>query len=167
MSCVAFLSPSRLAPLGRAVSCRLVPRARLRLSLLAVALVAAFLPPAQAQSMPEALGGMDAVSLRDAERPVGGDPGISTHWKGHEWRFANEANRATFEANPRAYAPGFGGNCPVALSDGERRPGKPELFVVVGKTLYLTSSPAARQRLSADPAGVLERASAQWKRLRR
>ena len=117
--------------------------------------------------MQEALGGMDPVSLRDAGRAVDGDPAISTRWKGHEWRFANEANRATFEANPRAYAPGFGGNCPVALAVGERRPGRPELFVVVERTLYLTSSPAARQRLSEDPHGVLERAKSQWKRLAR
>ena len=66
----------------------------------------------------------------------------------------------------RAYAPGFGGNCPVALAEGERRPGQPELFVVIGKTLYLTSSPAARRRLTEDPGSVLKRASAQWKRLR-
>ncbi|MGU5403966.1 hypothetical protein, partial [Acinetobacter baumannii] len=62
-------------------------------------------------------------------------------------------------------APGFGGNCPVALSEGERRPGRPELFVVVEKTLYLASSPAARQRLSDDPQPVLKRAKVEWKRL--
>ena len=159
MSRVAHPSRFRLAALGRTLLHRpIVPR----LALLAAALVALSLAPAQGQ----ALGGMDAVSLRDAGRPVGGDPSISTHWKGHEWRFANEANRATFEANPRAYAPGFGGNCPVALAEGERRPGQPDLFVVIGKTLYLTSSPAARRRLTEDPGSVLKRASAQWKRLR-
>lgn len=138
---------------------------RHRTALLAAALVAAVVPLGAAQA--QALGGMDAVSLRDAGRVVGGEPSISTHWKGHEWRFANEANRAAFEANPRVYAPGFGGNCPVALSEGERRPGKPDLFVVVEKTLYLTSSPDARQQLRADPHGVLKRAASQWKRLSR
>lgn len=136
--------------------------------MLAAGLVAMlWLVPAQAQSMREALGGMDVVSLRDAGRPVGGDPSISTHWKGHEWRFANEANRAIFEANPRAYAPGFGGNCPVLLAEGQRQPGQPDLFVVIGETLYLTSSPAARRRLSENPAAVLDQAAAQWKRLRK
>lgn len=132
-------------------------------------LVASFLAgmaspgPAQAQ----AVGGVDVVSLRDAGRVVGGDAAISTHWKGHEWRFANEVNRATFEANPRVYAPAFGGNCPVALAEGERRPGLPELFVLVGKSLYLTSSPRARQRLTENPQAVLGRAAIQWKRLQR
>ena len=115
----------------------------------------------------DALDGMDVVSLRDAGRIAEGGDDITTHWRGREWHFANEANRAMFESNPRAYAPGFGGNCPVALADGERRPGRTELFVVVGKTLYLTSSPAARSTLKADPAPVLDAARSQWKRLAR
>ena len=168
MSSVACHSRLRPGRRGRVVSPAWRPRATLALAAFLVLLLTALpLASARAQSMPEALGGMDAVSLRDAGRPIGGDPAISTRWKGHEWRFANEANRATFEANPRAYAPGFGGNCPVALSQGERRPGRPELFVVIGNTLYLTSSPVARRKLSDDPADVLARAAAQWKRMRR
>lgn len=162
MSSVAHSFPARLTGLGR-IAFRRAPRlARPWPSLLAAALVAAAVPLGSAQA--QALGGMDAVSLRDAGRVVGGEPSISTHWKGHEWRFANEANRAAFEANPRVYAPGFGGNCPVALADGERRAGRPELFVIVEKTLYLTSSPDARQRLRENPHVVLKRAAVQWKR---
>src|SRR5690606_35711605 len=65
-------------------------------ALAALALCGLLSGPAMAQ----ALGGMDPVSLRDAGRPVGGDAAISTHWKGREWRFSNDANRAAFEANP-------------------------------------------------------------------
>lgn len=165
MSSVAHPSPARLAGLGRIAFRRASRPARTRPSLLVAVLVAAVVPLGGAQA--QALGGMDAVSLRDAGRVVGGEPSISTHWKGHEWRFANEANRAAFEANPRVYAPGFGGNCPVALAEGERRPGKPDLFVVVERTLYLTSSADARQRLRDDPHAVLKRAARQWKRLPR
>lgn len=114
-----------------------------------------------------ALGGMDPVSLRDTGRPVVGDAAISTRWKGVQWVFANEANRGTFEANPRAYAPGFDGNCPVMLAQGEMLRGRPELFVIVGKTLYLTSSPGARGRLAADPQGVLAQAAERWRTLGR
>ena len=134
------------------------PRALCLALLAALAAVPALADPA--------LGGVDVVSLRDAGRVAkGGD--ITTHWQGREWHFSSEANRATFESDPRSYAPGFGGNCPVALSQGERRPGRPELFVVIGNTLYLTSSPVARRKLSDDPADVLARAAAQWKRMRR
>ena len=163
MSSVVHLSRFPLAVGGRAAFQRTCS-ALLGLFLLAAALATLSMAPAQAQSA--ALGGMDAVSLRDTGRPVGGDPAISTHWKGQEWRFANEANRASFEANPRVYAPAFKGNCPVALSGGQRQPGQPDQFVVINHTLYLTSSPAARRRLNDDPVGVLKKATANWKRLR-
>lgn len=128
-------------------------------ALAALALCGLLSGPAMAQ----ALGGMDPVSLRDAGRPVGGDAAISTHWKGREWRFSNDANRAAFEANPGAYAPAFGGNCPVALSEGERHPGEPQYFVVMNGTVYLAGSASARDRLRQDPA-ILGLAKQMWKR---
>lgn len=115
----------------------------------------------------DAMGGMDVVSLRDAGRVAPGGADITTHWRGREWHFSNEANRATFESDPGAYAPGFGGNCPVALATGERREGRPDLFVVVGDRLYLTSSPQARRMLEADPTPVIRAAGSEWKRLAR
>lgn len=130
-----------------------------RQALAALALWGLLSGPALAQ----ALGGMDPVSLRDAGRPVGGDAAISTHWKGHEWRFSNDANRAAFEANPGAYAPGFGGNCPVALADGQRHPGEPQYFVVLNGTVYLTGSASARERLRREPA-ILDLAARAWKK---
>lgn len=114
-------------------------------------------------ALAQALGGMDPVSLRDAGRPVGGNAAISTHWKGHEWRFSNDANRAAFEANPGAYAPGFGGNCPVALADGQRHPGEPQYFVVLNGTVYLAGSASARERLRREPA-ILDLAARAWKK---
>lgn len=115
----------------------------------------------------DALDGMDVVSLRDAGRMAAGGDDITTHWRGREWHFTNEANRAAFEANPRAYAPGFGGNCPVALAAGRRSPGNPALFVIVGDTLYLTSTANARDLLQTDPEPILRAARTEWKHLAR
>lgn len=150
-------------PLRRPLPTR--PSAPALARILALCLLTALTPAAALAD--DALGGMDVVSLRDAGRVAQGGDDITTHWRGHEWHFANEANRATFEADPRAYAPGFGGACPVALANGERRPGQPDLFVVVGDTLYLASSPQARAALESDPAPVISAAKAQWKRLAR
>lgn len=110
----------------------------------------------------QALGGADVVSLHDSGRLIDGKPGISTEWKGRVWTFANEANRAAFEANPRAYAPGFGGNCPVALSEGRRQPGSAHFSVVVGGTLYVTTDGHAKQRMQSDPQPILRRAHETW-----
>ena len=113
-----------------------------------------------------ALNGVDVVSLRDSGRALPGDASISTRWKGREWVFANEANRAAFESNPRAYAPGFGGNCPVSLAEGRKTPGHPEFAAVIDDTLYLTADGGARGLLIADPAPILGRAAEMWAQLR-
>lgn len=130
---------------------------------LAAAFAAVIALPALAGGV---IGGADVVSLRDSGRLVQGKPGILTEWKGSAWTFANEANRAVFEANPRAYAPAFGGNCPVALSQGRELPGSPSFFIVIDGTLYLTSGQDARQQMQTDPQTIIGRARAAWKKTR-
>lgn len=125
-----------------------------------------FLPsalPAAAQNW--ALGGHDPVGSTQAGQAVPGRSDISTMWKGQLWHFASEENRARFEADPRAFLPGFGGLCPVALSEGRQEQGDPRHFAVVGGTLYLLRSGAAEQRFRSAPAEVLNSARAVWARM--
>lgn len=133
----------------------------------ALALAAVLAAAAGGASAGEALNGFDAVSLVDSGRTVPGRRDIATHWRGSEWLFANEANRAAFEADPRSYAPALGGNCAVALAEGRKERGDPGLFVVVQGRIYLARNRAAHDVLSADPQGVVARATAIWKQLGR
>lgn len=112
--------------------------------------------PALAQAW--ALGGMDAVAYRRQGAAVEGRSDLVTTWAGQNWHFATEENRAAFEANPRQYAPGFGGLCPVSLAEGRPQPGDPRIFAIIGERLYLFHSAEARERLMADPRGILMRA---------
>ena len=112
-----------------------------------------------------ALDGYDPVALRREGRAVAGASTIYTHWRGKVWHFATEENRASFEANPRRYSPGFDGLCPIALVEGRPNPGDPHFVVIIGERVYLTRSEAARNRLLADPRGVLMAAKASWLRL--
>lgn len=134
-----------------------------------ICLVAAFLtlsltaPLAQAQDW--ALDGMDPVSYGTENAAVPGRSDIVTYWRGKAWHFSSERNRNLFEANPNAYAPGLGGLCVVALSEGRSEPGNPRYFVVIGQRTYLLRSEQARKRILADPRGILMRAKAVWTRL--
>lgn len=112
-----------------------------------------------------ALDGYDPVLLRREGRAVAGSSAIYTHWRGQVWHFASEDSRASFEANPRLYAPGFDGLCPIALEEGRPNPGNPHYVVIIGERVYLTRSEAARNRLLADPRSVLMAAKASWLRL--
>lgn len=121
-----------------------------------VAIATCLTGPAQAQDW--AVDGYDVVSFQDQGRAVPGRAEIHTMWKGVLWLFATDQHRIEFEANPRAYAPGFGGLCPVALSDGRQERGDPRYFVLIGDRLYLTRSDSARRTLQADPRDVLNAA---------
>ena len=127
-----------------------------RLSAPFLAALIATAAPALADSW--ALQGYDAVSYVVDHRAEPGRAEIHTKWKGLMWLFATEDHRAAFEGNPRAYAPGFNGLCPVALSEGRREPGHPEYFAVIGDRLYLLRGPSEVDALNADPRGVLSRA---------
>lgn len=133
--------------------------------LIAVLLSVLSLPLASA-AQEWALGGYDVVSyLRDG-RPQPGRSDISTTWKGQQWHFRNEENRARFEADPRAYAPGFGGLCAVALAEGRREEGDPRHFVVIGSRLYLLHSAGAERRIMSAPREILMQAKQGWARLK-
>lgn len=112
-----------------------------------------------------ALNGIDPVAYGQQDAAVPGRSDIVTMWRGQIWHFASEDNRERFEANPRAYAPGLGGLCVVALSEGRTEPGNPRYFAVIGQRTYLLRSEAARRRLLADPQQILMRAKATWIRL--
>ncbi|MDM7457917.1 MAG: YHS domain-containing (seleno)protein, partial [Paracoccus sp. (in: a-proteobacteria)] len=116
--------------------------------------------PAAAQNW--ALGGHDPVGTVQTGEAVPGRGDIATMWRGEVWHFATEENRARFEADPRAFAPAFGGLCPVALARGEKRPGDPRHFVVISGVLYLLQGGAAMQELRRDPAGILDKARQVW-----
>ncbi|WP_017999847.1 YHS domain-containing (seleno)protein [Paracoccus sp. N5] len=119
--------------------------------------------PALAQNW--ALDGMDPVSYGTDNAAVPGRSDLVTLWRGKAWHFASEQNRNLFEANPGAYAPGLGGLCVVALSEGRSEPGNPRYFVVIGQRTYFLRSERARARLLADPQQVLMRAKAFWARM--
>lgn len=120
-------------------------------------------PAAMAQDW--ALDGMDPVSYGTENAAVPGRSDLVTLWRGKAWHFASEQNRSLFEANPKAYDPGLGGLCVVALSEGRSEPGNPRFFVVIGQRTYLVRSEKARERLVADPRHLLMQAKAVWTRL--
>lgn len=113
-----------------------------------------------------ALGGYDAVSYLRGGQPEPGRRDLATSWKGQQWHFASEENRARFEADPRAYVPGFNGLCPVALSEGRRVPGDPRHFVIIGKRVYLMRSESAERRIMSAPREILMKAKRSWAKLR-
>lgn len=113
-----------------------------------------------------ALGGYDAVAYALDGAPRAGDPTIVLRWRGVHWHFATPGHRAAFEANPKAYAPAFGGYCPLSVAAGAPHRGDPRHWAIVEQRLVLTASDEALRRLLANPDETLRKARTQWQALR-
>ncbi|TMV07892.1 YHS domain protein [Ruegeria sediminis] len=109
-----------------------------------------------------AIGGYDTVSYFRSGGPIPGRPEYAVMWKGAVWQFASQDNRELFEANPRAYAPQFGGYCAYAVGRGYLATTDPEAWRIVDGKLYLTHSPDVARLWRQDIPGNIVLAEQNW-----
>lgn len=109
-----------------------------------------------------ALQGYDPVAYFTVGEPTRGDWDISSEYNGATYRFANAENKATFDANPEAYAPAYGGYCAFGAAMGFKFDGDPTLWAIVDDVLYLNLSPAVQERWNEDQNGLIDQADANW-----
>ena len=109
-----------------------------------------------------AIGGTDPVAYFRAGSAVPGDLGFALMWHGATWAFATAENMESFEMNPDAYAPQFGGYCAFAVAQGALAPTVPDAWTIYEGRLYLNNSLSVREQWAADIPGYLARAAEQW-----
>lgn len=109
-----------------------------------------------------ALDGYDVVAFFKGEGAVSGSQEFSLMWKGVVWRFASKGNQAQFEANPRAYAPIFGGYCAYAMSQGYLAPGDPHMWQIDDGQLFLLNNPAVQTIWQEQNQKLLQAAQGNW-----
>lgn len=141
------------------------------LRLFIAALTALFLfPPTTVRADPPifsaregvAIGGYDVVAFFDEQRAVSGSAAHAIMWKGVIWQFVSDHNQARFEANPRAYAPVFGGYCAYAMSQGYLAPGNPELWVMEAGELLLLNNSSVHATWQGDGDHLMQVARENW-----
>lgn len=82
-----------------------------------------------------AIEGYDPVSFFDGDAKSGKTK-YSYVYAEKTWLFTSTENRGRFIKNPQGYAPQFDGNCALAVSLGQRSPGKPESWCILDDKLY-------------------------------
>jgi YHS domain-containing protein len=132
----------------------------------------ALLPPATVRArQPEqftgiipgvALGGYDAVAYHTLGRATRGNAAITATYGGVQWRFASDAHRAAFRADPTRYLPRFGGYCAWAVSQGYTASGDPEAWRIVDGRLYLNYDRSVQARWETDIPGHIRAGVANW-----
>lgn len=114
-----------------------------------------------------AISGFDPVAYFTVGHPVRGSSSYAIVWKGARWQFSSAENLARFEANPRAYAPQYGGYCAYGLAIGVLSSTEPDAWVVHEGKLYLIHNARLREIWNADAEGYVARANLNWPRVLR
>ena len=107
-------------------------------------------------------GGYDVVAYQTQDDAVPGDAAITTEHDGVSYRFASEANRSMFEADPEKYLPRYGGYCAYAVAQGATAHGDPAQWTVHEGKLYLNYSAQVRRLWRQDIPGNLVKSEANW-----
>ena len=128
----------------------------------AIATRAAAAEPAVFSSRGAAINGYDPVAYFTEGAPVEGSANFSTEWNGATWNFASAENLSTFEADPEAYAPQFGGYCAYAVARGYTAKTDPDAWTVHNGKLYLNFSKGIRRRWLRDVDAEIVNGEANW-----
>lgn len=109
-----------------------------------------------------ALRGYDPVAYFNDRKPVKGSAGFQADYKGSTFRFASQANRDAFIADPVRYAPQYGGFCAFGLAGGYKAATDPAAFTIVDGKLYLNYNRAIQQQWSKDIPGFIAKGDRNW-----
>jgi len=109
-----------------------------------------------------AVGGYDPVAYVTDGKPVAGKTDVTLEHEGVTWRFASEANRDAFKADPAKYAPQYGGYCAWAVSQGYTAKGDPDAWTVHDGKLYLNYDKRVRATWARDIPGNVKKGDANW-----
>jgi YHS domain-containing protein len=110
-----------------------------------------------------AIEGYDTTAYLEQGKAVKGKKDISFKYKGAIWLFASNKTRALFEANPKKYAPIYGGNCAYAAAINDLSVyGDPKLWKIVDKKLYLNYDKEASDKWNKDIPVYIKKANSNW-----
>ncbi len=112
-----------------------------------------------------AILGYDPVAYFTEARPRQGNPQFEHVWQDARWRFASAEHRDLFAAEPRRYAPRYGGFCAGAMAQGWRAPIDPEAWVIIDDRLYLAYDKPGIDEFATEPDANIAKADANWQLL--
>lgn len=107
-------------------------------------------------------GGYDVVAYFTESKPVEGDDGISTEYKGADWYFSSKENLDLFLADPEKYLPQYGGYCAWAVANNSTASGDPLQWAVVNGKLYLNYNADIQAQWNADKENLIALGDMNW-----
>ena len=108
------------------------------------------------------LRGNDPVAYFTEGKPVKGNPAIKTDYNGVTYRFASDANKAAFVANPKKYEPQYAGFCASGAPYALKAFIGADTFAIVDDKLYLYGGPRSRQGWMLDYVDNIKTGDMYW-----
>ncbi|MCX8507571.1 MAG: hypothetical protein ORN49_01615 [Rhodobacteraceae bacterium] len=109
-----------------------------------------------------ALSGYDVVAYFTEGRPVAGSAEHAIKWRGAVWYFHSPESEMSFEMNPEAYAPQFGGYCAYAVAEGRTASVQPGAFFVRDGRLYFMHTEEMLRQKQAELTRIVTQAQGNW-----
>lgn len=109
-----------------------------------------------------AVHGYDVVAYFTKGEPTPGVDEFTAEHEGATYRFASAEHLATFEENPAAYAPAYGGFCAFGTAMGRKFDGDPYAWKIVDDKLYLNVNQSVQERWEGDIPGFVKGADNNW-----
>lgn len=109
-----------------------------------------------------AVGGYDTVAYFSQGEPVKGSKDFTSDYKGATWRFSSQENLETFEADPGAFAPRYGGYCAWAMAMGNLAKANPKFWHIHKGALYLNINGSIQKKWLKDIPGFIAKADGNW-----
>lgn len=110
-----------------------------------------------------AIEGYDTVNYFTENAPAKGSSDFATEYQGKTWHFKNAENLTLFKANPKKYAPQYGGHCAWRVAqDGVGVYGDPNIWTIVDNKLYLNYNQEINSRWIKDIPGFIVKGNDFW-----
>jgi YHS domain-containing protein len=109
-----------------------------------------------------AIKGYDTVAYFTESKAARGSEQFEAEWEDARWWFSSAANRDLFEANPKRYAPQYGGYCAGGVAVGEFASVDPEAWKIVDGKLYLIHSKELYEVWDKAPKAHIDYAEYNW-----
>ena len=113
-----------------------------------------------------AIRGYDVVSYFTENKAVKGSKDYRLKYRDAIWHFSSEENKKLFAANPRKYAPQYGGYCAYSVARDSIASTKPEYFSIHKGKLYLNYNKATYKRWLKNKDEDIDKADNLWPGLR-
>ena len=111
-----------------------------------------------------AIEGYDVVAYGKEKKAVEGSQKIRQDWNSASWYFSSKENRDLFQADPKSFAPQYGGYCAYALAGTNQLvPADPKMWKIIDGKLYLFASFEAQQIFTKRAKKLVQTADKNWK----